>query len=949
MSKHLLLMTCASSALALMASIGHAATATAAAAAGSAAATTDTTNVTELVVTAEKREQSLQKVPVAVSVFTGSQRDTIGINSVQDVTNFAPGFTYDPGNVHAYIRGVGRQSINLTDDSRVASYEDSFYVYSPYELDKSSLFLTQEQIERGPQNVGGKNASGGSIDMISVRPTDQPYGEIRAAVGNYGTYNIEGAVSGQVAPGVDVRIAAYDHNQDQGYYNNLANGISEGNVIHEWYVEPQIEWKPNDQTDIWIRGFAAGWDNRGDAGSRTGYSNGSFDETNLTDANTYPGAGLFVNPNFGYAGVPGSTAAAGASNIIANPLAGEPGQPATINYLPSSVTFARPGINNNPSLTNPNNFSSILPRTVGLAAYNGFNTIFTYDLTPDVQVKYIGGYQQYDYTLNYSEPDTDVTSFTLPLLTGTGVGLTGAGPLVVNPLVDLLYKEDDQWFSHELSFQSTSDSPLQWTAGAYYYQQHYTNPITATAPEQPQIAHPFEPGAGGAPNLLDPAPGNPNNDLFLNTYDFTYQDEAVYGELSYKFNDQFKITGNVRYTDDEKFGTEEDRDIFFGSSIIDGFAPLLGAATPAEDVTLAETCPTGIGVAGVSASCFSGPLAKGVTSIGKVGPGGFITRGLGGTSSAVTGGAGIEWTPTPDIFTYARYSRGYEALSFAAGGVLANPEVSPEFINSYEVGYKETFGHNLLIDLAGFYYDYNNLQVPLSITTGDVVTNDFINVAKAESTGFEAEAYWTPVKDLLITGSYSFDYTAIETGCSGSVSAAGVLTPASGALCVQDTNDPAAVAPGAKPVHGQIFNALTNAAIFQSVKGDPLPDAPENKLALDVAYTFHFAPGDFTVSGAYVYRGTQDGTIFNRFYDNAPSWDDFDLRALWKGPGDKYEIIGYVKNIFDTLQYEVANEGVGLLGNARTATTAANGLIGSNIFTLAPPRTVGLEVRYKFF
>ncbi|HLY80142.1 MAG TPA: TonB-dependent receptor, partial [Caulobacteraceae bacterium] len=126
MTKNLLLLTCATGALGLMAGVGHAATA--------AAAATDTsqsaTNVTEIVVTAEKREQSLQKVPVAVSVFTGAQRDTIGINTVADVTNFAPGFSYDPANVHAYIRGVGRQSVNVTDDQRVANYEDEFYVYS---------------------------------------------------------------------------------------------------------------------------------------------------------------------------------------------------------------------------------------------------------------------------------------------------------------------------------------------------------------------------------------------------------------------------------------------------------------------------------------------------------------------------------------------------------------------------------------------------------------------------------------------------------------------------------------------------------------------------------------------------------------------------------------------------------------------------------------------------
>src|SRR5579863_2018511 len=222
MTKNLLLLTCATGALGVWAGASQAATASAAATDTSQAAT----SVTEIVVTAEKREQSLQKVPVAVSVFTGAQRDVIGINTVADVTNFAPGFTYDPANVHAYIRGVGRQSVNVTDDQRVANYEDEFYVYSPYGLDKSSLFLSQEQIERGPQNVGGRNAAAGSIDMISVRPTEAPYAEVRATIANYGVYEIEGAASAQIAPGLTARIAGFDNNQNEGYFKNLSGGPS---------------------------------------------------------------------------------------------------------------------------------------------------------------------------------------------------------------------------------------------------------------------------------------------------------------------------------------------------------------------------------------------------------------------------------------------------------------------------------------------------------------------------------------------------------------------------------------------------------------------------------------------------------------------------------------------------------------------------------------------------
>jgi iron complex outermembrane receptor protein len=900
----------------------------------------------DVIVTAEHRQTKLQKVPVAVSVFTGASRDRIGINSVQDVTNFAPGFVYSPTTTHAYLRGVGRQSIELTDDSRVATYEDGFYVVSPYQLDKSSLFLSQEQIERGPQNVGGRNAAAGSIDMISARPTDAPYAEVRATAGNFDHYEVEAAASGQVLPGLDLRLAGYDNQQSQGYYKNLTGGPSEGGAINEWYLEGQGDLKLGDNADLWVRGYLSNWHNRGDAGSRDGggseYGNGSWDETNFTDSNTYPGAGLFINPNIGYAGFAGATR-----------IAAQGANPASLIPVLGSTTLQAPGIFNNPGINNINNFAAIEDRTVNLTDYDDINTVFTYHF-PTFDFKYVGGYQQYNYNLNYSEPDTDVTGFNLPGSTVTpagelaALGLPGQSQLHINPLVNLNYQQDDQWWSNEVSLQSTSSSPLQWTAGLYYYQEHYTNPIEISAPGQANFAHPLAalPTAfGGVGPLAGTfAAPNPQNTIDFLNYNLTVQSAAAYGQVSYKVNDDFKIVGDLRYTDDHKFGTEFNREVAFNNTLIGGLSPFFGADTPSLDFTLAGTCPTGI-----STSCGAGHLAKGVTSIGVVNPNtGIESRGLGDSSSAVTGGAGIEWTPTNDIFVYARYNRGYEDLTFNAGFIAAAPEVAPETINSYEVGYKQNFGHTLSIDVAGFYYDYDNLQLPTAVLNqaSGLVQTQFINVPKSESTGVEFEGTWNPIRNLVITASYSFDYTAILTGCSGTVTG-GVLTPASGALCDGDTNDPAAVAKGAKPFPGQSLAA--SGVLQQSIQGSPLPEAPRNKIAFSVAYTWHFDPGGLTLAGSYSWRDVQDGTVFNRFYDNAPSWDDVDLRLLWTANHDRYEIIGYVKNLFNDNQFEAADGGTGLLGNATSSTTAAKGLNEENIFTLAPPRTFGVEVRYKFF
>ena len=231
------------------------------------------------------------------------------------------------------------------------------------------------------------------------------------------------------------------------------------------------------------------------------------------------------------------------------------------------------------------------------------------------------------------------------------------------------------------------------------------------------------------------------------------------------------------------------------------------------------------------------------------------------------------------------------------------------------------------------------MQTPFSISNGGVISSLFINVPKAVSEGVEAEVYWTPVKDLSLTVSYSYDHTAVQTACTGTVSAAGVLTPAPNALCLIDTADPAAIQPGASPFPGR-----TGATRDQSVKGNPLPNAPENKIAMDLAYTWHFDPGDLTLSGTYAWRDTQSGSLFNRYYNVAPSWDDVSIRALWKGPKDKYEIIAYVKNVFNTLQYTVGAAGAGLAGSE-----TAVGLTEDTGYELNPPRTFGVEVRHKFF
>jgi iron complex outermembrane receptor protein len=107
--------------------------------------------IDELVVTAEKREQSLQDVPVAISAFTSKQRDLVGISTVQDLTNFTPGFVYQSSNDRASMRGIGRLTNVHAVDGAVSIYVDGLFTTSTVLAGGPPLDVARVEILRGPQ------------------------------------------------------------------------------------------------------------------------------------------------------------------------------------------------------------------------------------------------------------------------------------------------------------------------------------------------------------------------------------------------------------------------------------------------------------------------------------------------------------------------------------------------------------------------------------------------------------------------------------------------------------------------------------------------------------------------------------------------------------------------------------------------------------------------------
>src|SRR5665213_653255 len=236
MNKQVLMMSCALGALALSASGAYAA-----AAANTAAGATA---VGEIIVTAEKRAANIQDVPEAVTAFTSEERNIVGINTVQDMTDFTPGLTYSSQLDRPAMRGLARNNNIYLSDSAVAVYYDDFYSNSTFLVGRDDMLIDQVEVLLGPQGtLYGRNAIGGLINTISKRPSEDLGGEVRAIVGNFGYSKVEGTITGPLGNGWSFRASGFDINQYQGYFKNLSGSPDEGGIVHDVYGDLQLQYK----------------------------------------------------------------------------------------------------------------------------------------------------------------------------------------------------------------------------------------------------------------------------------------------------------------------------------------------------------------------------------------------------------------------------------------------------------------------------------------------------------------------------------------------------------------------------------------------------------------------------------------------------------------------------------------------------------------------------------
>ena len=211
----------------------------------------------EVVVTATKRAQSLQDVPMAVNAFNADTIETAGINDAGDLAILTPALNINvntnPFAARMVIRGVGTAQTDPALEPSVGLFIDGIY------LGRTGLGMSDltdiERIEvlQGPQGtLYGKNTNAGAISVITKKPSfENSEGYIEASVGNYSMNKLTASISGPLTQNLAYRLSG-NINQRDGYYDNSA-GV-DFNDADDWNIQGKLQWEPTESLSILLSG-----------------------------------------------------------------------------------------------------------------------------------------------------------------------------------------------------------------------------------------------------------------------------------------------------------------------------------------------------------------------------------------------------------------------------------------------------------------------------------------------------------------------------------------------------------------------------------------------------------------------------------------------------------------------------------------------------------------------
>ena len=625
----------------------YAAEASASAPAADAAALDAEESEAAITVTARRREEDAQDVPIALSVLSADTLDKTGNFTLGQVQQLVPSlqiFSFNPRNTNINIRGLGA-NVALTNDgleNGVGFYLDNVYYGRPGQSQFDLVDLQQIEVLRGPQGtLFGKNTTAGAINITSREPSFTPEAQGEISLGDYGYHQLRASVSAPIiSDRVAFRLSLADTHRD-GFLTNLHDG-SKAQDYDNFSIRGQLLVKPTDTLSVRLIGDYAH--------QKQHY----VLNIPVTYFGTYDSGATIPNNIFA------RTSRAGYTLLPADP-------------------FAREG-------DSDSHYQAFMK------SYGASGQI-DWDLG-QVALTSITAYRWWDW-----DPANDGDSTSLPVTTKAQQA------------------NRQRQFSQEVRLGSTGSNVVDWTVGAYYFWQTICG-YGASA------------YGSAAPNWFVPTANPVVADAALNGFETRSYSEprtksyALFGQASWNISDALSLTGGLRYTHERKTGAY--RQWWVG---------------------------------GADLSTLSAADAAAATAIrNQFNPRASYTAGI--RDDSISGLATLSWKIAPDALVYGTYSRGSKSgglnLTNIPSGAV--PQVKPETVDSYELGFKSAWlDRTLTLNAAAFWTEVSDYQTAI---TQPNILGTFVqyisNIPKVRSRGIEGDLSYAPTKWISLTASASY-------------------------------------------------------------------------------------------------------------------------------------------------------------------------------------------------
>ena len=680
----------------------------------------------EVVVTARKRVEPLQKTPEAVTVFSAKNLAEDPIRTLGDIQHQTPnleirGGSYDPFAATVAIRGQYPDDSTLTSQPSVGIYIDDVYQATTGGIGAGGLSDVNEiEVLKGPQGtLYGRNSTGGAVRINSPLPDYEGIsGWVKGGYGKYNQNEEAGAVNLPViSDKLAVRISAENLGHDG--YGHIIGTNTDIDDLQSTSGRIAVRIDPAEHLQIVIRGDVSASSSNGLANNLVGVTPYSQELFGLT---TFGYSPAIVNEAIQHGDI--NITQVGTLFFLGRQIASNPAVygPLYAGALAALDTAIANGQGLKTLLGNiiPGgsfNVYSSLPNPHSTLHQNGGSASVTYDANANLTVKSITAYRTLGRVTSVEFFGTQDTA-----LNGTTAD------------------EHLNQLTEELQVSGRLlESRLNYTTGYYYYHMSGTDDTDSTTlPALNTLFGQLGLGGGVLPSGSQVQPALGRSHLVDTS-------NSAYAQASYAVLHNVNLTAGLRWTSEH---LEETAASFAGPDENFGLGPY--------EVCLVPSTTPGVNLP--------------ITACNRSFPTSF---------SNVSYTAGVDWSPTDDMLVYVKTSTG-----FKAGGVNGYGDFNafaPEKVTDYEIGIKSDWlDHRLRFNLAGFYDRYDNIQRSVfKVVYGNLAT-EVVNAASADIDGIELETFARPFKSLELRTNVAYLHPKYNTFISTSPVPSGI-DPATGA------------------------------------------------------------------------------------------------------------------------------------------------------------------------